>query len=327
MPKPAGGIDLIQTNNHKPRAMLLLVEACLFCLCITTACRSTEKQTDQPAVTHNKNHAGIHNVHEVAPGLISGSAPESDADFAALQTQGVRTILSVDGATPDIAAAHRHGLRYVHLPIGYHGIDPQRQLEIARAIHDLPGPVYVHCHHGKHRGPTAAATAAVILGRLSSKEGVMFLRTAGTSDNYPGLYACVERLEPVDAATLDSVPNDFPEIAPVPGFTKAMADTQAAFDHLVEIRDAGWQTPEQHPDLVPLAEAGRLENLLRVLKDDLRTADQPADFQQMLVDSWQAAQQLEAAIAQSGPHDERTQQLAAIQANCRACHAIYRNTR
>ena len=36
---------------------------------------------------------------------------------------------------------------------------------IAGAVAALPGPVFVHCHHGMHRGPAAAAVCAM------SKEG------------------------------------------------------------------------------------------------------------------------------------------------------------
>ncbi len=39
------------------------------------------------------------------------------------------------------------------------GISRDQSLTIARAVQDLPGPVFIHCHHGKHRGPTAAVMA------------------------------------------------------------------------------------------------------------------------------------------------------------------------
>ena len=309
------------------RSVFLFAEASLLCLCLTTACRTTEKQTEHAAIVHEPDQPGIHNVFDVVPGLISGSAPEGDAGFAVLEQQGVRTIISVDGATPDVATAHRHGLRYVHLPIGYHGIDPERQLEIARVVRDLPGPVYVHCHHGKHRGPTAAASAAVLLGKLSTEAGINFMRAAGTSDNYPGLYACVEDLAPADQATLDAAAADFPEIAPVPGFVKAMSHVDAAYEHLAAIKDAGWQTPAQHPDLVPLSEAAQLENLLRALKDDPQTKEHPADFRAMLNTSWQAASDLETAIAAKRNVEVLSRQLTQVKASCTACHVVYRNKR
>src|SRR3954447_12320595 len=62
---------------------------------------------------------GIENAHRLTDKVIAGAAPEGDASFESLRKLGIKTIITVDGATPDVAAAHRHGLRYVHLPIGY----------------------------------------------------------------------------------------------------------------------------------------------------------------------------------------------------------------
>ncbi|MCB9849506.1 MAG: cytochrome c [Phycisphaerales bacterium] len=295
----------------------------------TLACRSAEKKPadSAPHPTADAHHAPIHNVFDVAPGLISGSAPEGEAGFAALEDRGVRTILSVDGATPEVDAAHRHGMRYVHLPIGYHGIDPPRQLEIARAVRDLPGPVYVHCHHGKHRGPAAAASAAVELGLLSADDAITFMKDAGTSDSYPGLYACVRNLHPATPEQLAGAPASFPEIAPVPGFVLAMSHCQDAYDHLVEIRDAGWQTPPTHPDLVPLAEAGQLENLLRALQEAPEREKHPADFAEMLHAAWKASLDFEQTLSRKAPDAELKSALGAVNDSCKACHVVYRNKR
>ena len=81
-----------------------------------------------------------------------------------------------------------YGLRYVHLPHGYDGIDQRRARELAKAVRDLPGPIYIHCHHGKHRSPAAAAVACVGAGLLKPDRSLCVLNTAGTSTNYRGLY-------------------------------------------------------------------------------------------------------------------------------------------
>lgn len=74
--------------------------------------------------------------------MLSGSSPESDEAFAALSRLRVKTIISVDGAQPDVASAHRHGLRYVHLPHGYGGISTEVQLRLVKAARTLPGPIH-----------------------------------------------------------------------------------------------------------------------------------------------------------------------------------------
>ncbi len=65
---------------------------------------------------------GLHNVYRLTEQLLSGSSPEGEEGFRSLEKLGVKTILTVDGARPDVALAHKHGLRYVHLPIGYDGV-------------------------------------------------------------------------------------------------------------------------------------------------------------------------------------------------------------
>src|SRR5438105_4959917 len=104
----------------------------------------------------------LDNAHYVTDNVFAGAQPEGDAGFAALKRMGVKTIISVDGAKPDVERAHRFGLRYVHLPIGYDGVSPDEGRAIAKAIDEVEGPVYVHCHHGKHRSAAAVAVACVM---------------------------------------------------------------------------------------------------------------------------------------------------------------------
>ncbi len=139
-----------------------------------------------------RNYPGIHNAVAYHEGFVSGSAPEGEAGFDTLAAMGIRTIVSVDGAEPEVQRAAARGIRYVHLPIGYNGFDQQRKLQLVRAVRDASqhGPVYIHCHHGKHRSAAAAATIAASLGWLSPAAGVERMRVSGTARNYPGLYTC-----------------------------------------------------------------------------------------------------------------------------------------
>src|SRR5262245_27751574 len=129
-----------------------------------------------PSVTEDqpREYPGIHNAVAFHPGFVSGSAPDGDAGFDTLRAMGVKTIISVDGAQPEVAQAQARGIRYIHLPIGYNGFDEQRRLQLVRATRDAmkDGPVYIHCHHGKHRSAGAAATIAASLGWESPEQGV-----------------------------------------------------------------------------------------------------------------------------------------------------------
>lgn len=134
--------------------------------------------------------------------VISGGLPEADAAFQELADLGVKTIISVDGMMPDVATAAKHGLRYVHLPHGYDGIPEQRINELAKAARDLPGPVYIHCHHGKHRSPAAASVACVGAGLIPAGLAVSILQLAGTNPSYRGLYEAAQQATAFDEALL-----------------------------------------------------------------------------------------------------------------------------
>lgn len=73
-----------------------------------------------------QDRSGLHNVIRVGPRLFSGSEPDGDAGFDALVAMGVKAIISIDAATPDLERAKARAMRYVHLPVGYRGIGRER---------------------------------------------------------------------------------------------------------------------------------------------------------------------------------------------------------
>lgn len=271
----------------------------------------------------------LHNVLRVTDRLYSGNSPESDAAFAELQALGVKTIISVDGGRPLIDRAEAYGMRYVHIPVGYDGIDGQTQVLIARAYRDLPGPVYLHCHHGRHRGPTAAASAAVILGEMTPEQGVALLKAAKTSPNYPGLYECVSSISPEFRDFVDRAPpaDSLPSVATVSGLVANMVGIDFCFENLGHVKKANWTVPKDHPDLVPAAEAGRLADHYRVLMDDPECGNISAEFVALLKRSWEEAQALEDAIVAKKGAERLDALFAAVDQSCRDCHNSYRNVK
>ncbi len=181
-----------------------------------------------------------HAVFRITPRIYSGAQPEGDAAFAELAQMGVQTVVSVDGVLPDVAAARRHGLRYVHLPIGYDGISTQRMVQLVKTISELPPPFYVHCHHGQHRGPAAAAVMAMAREGWTSDQAVMWLRCAGTSTNYAGLYASVRQFRCPDSRQVsDSGP--LLETAAVSGRVAAMVDIDVHWSRLKSWQRRSWK--------------------------------------------------------------------------------------
>src|SRR5262245_23858504 len=167
--------------------------------------------TASPCTPVSDTH--LHNAFIVTPKVISGAQPDDEAAFAALRQLGVKTIISVDGAKPDVELAHKYGMRYVHIPIGYDGVREDQGKAIAKAIDEMPGPIYVHCHHGKHRSAAAVAVACVINGQLSPDQAESVLKTFGTGANYLGLWKAAREARPVDPQELKDLKVDYVEAA------------------------------------------------------------------------------------------------------------------
>lgn len=283
-----------------------------------------------PSVDDSKpsDYPGIHNAVAFHDGFVSGSVPEGDAGFDTLAGMGVKTIISVDGAEPEVEKASARGIRYIHLPIGYNGFDEQRKLQLVRATRDAmtDGPVYIHCHHGKHRSAGAAATIATSLGWESTEAGVERMKVSGTAPNYTGLYACASSAVPLTVVVIDSVPANFPSVWKPSNFVKGMVEIDEVTEHLKAIEKAGWVSPPDHPDLVPVAEAGRLADLQRVLAESEYAKRKPVEFVALLVEGNRRAHALEDLLL-NGEKDtaKLTAQFKSISASCKDCHVKYRD--
>jgi protein tyrosine phosphatase (PTP) superfamily phosphohydrolase (DUF442 family)/cytochrome c556 len=317
---------------HQLRITLCFAAGCASAMVAGSACSSatggrtaSSVSQAQPASPDQPSVHALHNVHAIGDRIISGAVPEGDAAFDELAAMGVRTIVSVDGATPDVERAAARGIRYVHIPVTYAQVTDDQRLRIARAVRDLPGPVYIHCHHGKHRGPAAAAAAAVSLGIVSPEQGVAFMKEAGTAPSYQGLYACVMTATAVSIAVLDATPADFPSVQRARGIVAAMVEVDQAFDHLGDVRAAGWRVPSDHPDLVPAAEAGRLADNLRIAGEDPAARERGKDFLSKITDAVAKATALEDAIVRQAGHADLEGRYKLVQASCRDCHAKYRD--
>ena len=281
-----------------------------------------------PLDNEPRNYPGINNAVAFHDGYISGGVPKGKAGFSTLQAMGVQTVISVDGAAPDVVLATAHGIRYIHLPIGYNGFDDTRKLELTRATRDAlaTGPVYIHCHHGKHRSAGAAGAVAVTLAWMTPRQAVARMKVSGTAPNYTGLFACAANAAPLDPAAINSVSPDFPSIAPPNNLVKTMVEINEVNDHLTAIEKSGWKTPSNHPDLVPAAEAGRMADLLRILTEGNYAKRKPEEFTTMLRDNSNKAQTLENLLLAGENNPVRlSTQFKLIAASCKDCHTKYRD--
>jgi protein tyrosine phosphatase (PTP) superfamily phosphohydrolase (DUF442 family) len=302
---------------------------------LLVACQSRTSTSDKnaevgPAVQNPGplELAGLHNVYRITDSLFSGSSPEGDKGLRSLKELGIKTIISVDGAKPDVDRAKKYGLRYVHLPFGYDGIPRQRVLELAKAVRDLPGPFYIHCHHGKHRGPAAAAAVHLCIDKNCSVEQALAeMKRAGTDPHYTGLYAVPKNLVRPSPKDLDLLHADF---AKVPDLAQLMVEIDARWENLKLIRTSGWKTPSDHDDLDPPHEALQLVEHYREARRLEQIKKRPEEFRHWLGDAEENATALERVLRlgkESGNVDQSVTEDAYRKsgASCGQCHAKYRD--
>jgi len=267
---------------------------------------------------------GLHNVVTYADRYVGGGQPEGREGLETLAAMGIRTVISVDGAKPDAELAAKLGMTYVHLPISYDTITPARQQELAQALTSCEGPIYLHCHHGKHRSAAALGSALVLCGQLTPDVAQQRMKVSGTAKDYQGLWQVVADGKPLDAALRKVDPKVFPSEAKVSGMVGTMAEIDLVFDLVKQAEKAGWKAPADHPDLVATKEAARLASLFANLQADAESKAQPADYQAMLSKAIEQSAALDQAV-RAGDAATAGTVLATLGKGCKECHVQYRD--
>lgn len=274
-----------------------------------------------PDATAPAELPGLHQLVAYTTDVVSGALPETPEAFDSLSRLGIRTILSVDGASTDAQAAEARGMRYVHLPITYAGFDNTRRLELARVLRDLPRPIYVHCHHGKHRSAAAAAAALVTLGELAPEAAQARMKVSQTSPGYKGLWSVVATATTATPDDLDRVVSDFPSCQPPQGLVDAMLRADALLDRLKAAKKSAWPAPAgAAPD------AALLADVLRSMESLSKVQAASDDYRIMLRQNAQAASSLEDTLLNPASTQlERDQSVASLIKSCNDCHAAHRD--
>ncbi len=280
------------------------------------------QNTQTVSVRRMEDRAGIHNLLMIGGRILSGSQPESKASFEALHRLGVRTVISVDGLPPDIALANQAGLDYVHLPVGYDGIDPSIALKIAAVMNRSKGLVFIHCHHGKHRGPAAAAIAGLSCRLLDQESASQLMQIAGTSPKYSGLWKSVADFhlaENIDWSSITLAPT-----VAAPSMASWMAKLDRDWEELGGIKEAELESVSSLKDRwVPklaLVQESLAESARLIPKDSKNRLELMQAFEQ----STDVALQLEKALL-SGRSDIWKEAVKKMEVSCQQCHDKFRN--
>jgi protein tyrosine phosphatase (PTP) superfamily phosphohydrolase (DUF442 family) len=284
------------------------------------------------------NESGLQNAFRLSENVYSGGEPDSEEAFARLKQWGVKTVISVDGKAPEVETAARHDLRYVHLPLHYKGIEDEILGRLVKTFREMPGPFYVHCFHGRHRGPAAAAVGRLVLDGASRETALAEMRQwCGTSSAYSGLYDSIARAELPSVEQSAKLDWDFPGRHHVRALRASMADLARSLDDLTLSEEQRWVPSAAHPDLEPARAAGHMVELLQglALLEEVRGWN--SDQRQWIDNCLDAARNLSQAIsaqkAQIGafdfflgePIETAEDALNRLSDNCIACHRANRN--
>lgn len=293
-------------------------------------------------------YPGLANVYALSATIVSGGEPLEEVALDHLRSWGVRTIVSVDGKMPDVEAAEARGMRYVHIPLRYQGMTEEQVQQLAKTFRELEPPFYVHCFHGVHRGPAAAALGRVVRDGATREQAMAEMRQwCRTAAKYEGLYETIASAEMPTPEASASYAFDFPTRHPSPdGVRSTMVALTRVHDDLKILASHAWMADPAHPDLDSFRSAEQIAGFFRHATELPRVVQGPED-QRVWMDEARAASDdlLEALrVLRDGPRQdgalleglarENAMRHATSQADeafgrlkqsCVDCHTPYRN--
>lgn len=262
------------------------------------------------------------NLIQISEDIFSGGSPETIEGFRELKELGILTVVSVDGARPKIDMAEQMGLGYIHIPIGYDDISDEEKATLASIFSKSAPPYYFHCHHGKHRGPAALASALILTEKMSLDQAKQFLEMAGTSKHYDGLWGAV-----INTPKITTLPSPLPlrSVSEVSSMAKSMAMMDEVFDNLKLLKAQGWQADPTKPDITPNHQALMLlEHLKEIPRTSKSDQLKDADFMDYLKTNTEEAKELEQSLRQND-FPSANKILKQMKSSCIDCHSDFRD--
>ena len=121
---------------------LLVLASWGVAICAGPGKTTIPRQSRERAVATNE--VALENLQRVSERIYCGAEPKTDKAFEDLARMGIRTVVSVDGIRPDIESSKLHGMRYVHIPIGYDGVDKKSRGMLTRLVREAEALSLIH---------------------------------------------------------------------------------------------------------------------------------------------------------------------------------------
>lgn len=262
------------------------------------------------SATISSTNSIMREFHHLTPNLLVGPRPSRE-QIEELSAFGIQKVISVDALPPE-SSLWGKSIRVRHLPLSYRELPKTLQLRLARELTTDGVKTYVHCHHGKHRGPAAALAALRTLDQLDQAEATVWLDRCGVE--YKGLRDAVQNARPESSDDiLAALPLE--EIAATRSLSRMMAEIDQVWDRLKKV-----PSPDDPIAKTQIEDASHLVDLFRLSSKSAGPVD-PAYPKQMreAVDLATALEnQLQLGL-------DTTQLRADLRASCRTCHKAFRN--
>lgn len=208
----------------------------------------------------------------------------------------------------------------MHIPIGYDSVSETADLELLKLVRDAEGPFYIHCHHGRHRGPTAAAIVGLASDQIDRVQAIALLESAGTSRRFGGLWDSVQSYKKPPA---DAVLPELVDIAEIDFLVTAMAQIDRDFESLSRHRPADWVLAEEGSS----RDSTELADLIREgFRESLRHLPSTSDptLRKWLAEAEQTSRQIVEQL-RAGNHAQVEKGLQSLKLCCNRRHSRFRD--
>ena len=260
------------------------------------------------------------NFVSFVPNLYSGGEP-SEEHLKLLHSLGVTTIVSVDGAEPNVEAVEELGIKYIHLPIGYDFVPNQVVATLMQLDPQLKTKIYLHCHHGKHRGPAVAAIYSVLTGSISKEEAIDKMQSIGTGREYKGLWHSVSNIDKEKISNTKQLP--IVSSQKVDDLTASMATIDRLYDNVKHHLNTADPKLNKHEELLHQTVLLQ-ESLKESYRLDTHEWINESEYDMLFKRTNTLADQLVSRV-KSNKIALSQSTLKTLKQSCKACHTDYRN--
>ncbi|WP_462379020.1 tyrosine-protein phosphatase [Pseudomonas sp. Marseille-QA0892] len=118
------------------------------------------------------------NLYRMAPGLYRSAKP-SPLNVDELHALGVTTVISLIKADDTALVSERFSAHLESFPLHADRVDESDVLDVLRAIAAAPGPVLIHCKHGRDRTGLMAAMYRTVIQGWSRDEAIAEMTAGG----------------------------------------------------------------------------------------------------------------------------------------------------